>query len=228
MEAETMKLEQKARNGIIRFLLLCVIMIFFSFSVHGQALGDVNTSGSIDIVDALLVAQYYVGMIPANFDVTKADVNCSGVADIVDALLIARYYVGLISVFPCAEPTSVPGGSYVIHVKSERTNVGVLELNVPISYSGSYSSTSMATPFDIGPYTAPFTVTLNAPFTYYYNSKLHIISGFRSEAGSYSGSTATYTVDDTRPEITVWAEYYEDLAATPTPTPPSSTPNPTP
>jgi hypothetical protein len=63
--------------------------------------GDVNGSGSIDIVDALLVAQSYVGLNPSNFNASCADVNCSGAVDIVDALLVAQRYVGLISNFPC-------------------------------------------------------------------------------------------------------------------------------
>jgi rhamnogalacturonan endolyase len=63
--------------------------------------GDVNNNGTIDIVDALLIAQYYVGLNPSNFDPSLADVNCSGDIDIVDALLIAQRYVGLISGFPC-------------------------------------------------------------------------------------------------------------------------------
>jgi hypothetical protein len=63
--------------------------------------GDVNGNGSVDIVDALLIAQYHVGQIPANFVVTNADVNCSGGIDIIDALFVARIYVGLISSFPC-------------------------------------------------------------------------------------------------------------------------------
>jgi hypothetical protein len=62
-------------------------------------IGDVNTSVTIDIVDALLVAQYYVGLNPSNFNASAADVNRSGAIDIVDALLIAQYYVGLISGF---------------------------------------------------------------------------------------------------------------------------------
>ncbi len=61
--------------------------------------GDVNSSGSIDIVDALLTAQYYVGLNPSGFMAANADTNCSGSIDIVDALLIAQYYVGLISRF---------------------------------------------------------------------------------------------------------------------------------
>ncbi len=64
-------------------------------------MGDTNGSGTIDIVDALLIAQEYVGLSPSNYDAACADVNCSGAADIVDALLIAQLYVGLISSFPC-------------------------------------------------------------------------------------------------------------------------------
>jgi endoglucanase len=63
--------------------------------------GDVNGNGTVDIVDALMVAQYYVGLAPANFNTIAADVNCSGTVDIVDALQIARFYVGLISAFTC-------------------------------------------------------------------------------------------------------------------------------
>lgn len=64
-------------------------------------LGDVNSSGSVDIVDALLIAQYYVGLNPANFDPAYADVNCDGSIDIVDALLVAQYYVGLLPDLAC-------------------------------------------------------------------------------------------------------------------------------
>ncbi|MBN2532816.1 MAG: hypothetical protein JXB88_07995 [Spirochaetales bacterium] len=61
-------------------------------------LGDVNSDGSIDIVDALLIAQYYVGLNP-DLNIGAADTNCDGSVDIVDALLIAQYYVGLITQF---------------------------------------------------------------------------------------------------------------------------------
>jgi hypothetical protein len=63
--------------------------------------GDVNNDGTVTIVDALMVAQYYVGMTPSPFNVNNADVNCSGTVDIVDALRIAQYYVGLISSLSC-------------------------------------------------------------------------------------------------------------------------------
>jgi len=61
--------------------------------------GDVNLNGVVDIIDALLVAQHYVGLNPATFDVAAADTNCDGSVDIVDALLIAQYYVGLLVEF---------------------------------------------------------------------------------------------------------------------------------
>jgi len=70
-------------------------------STGGGTRGDVNGSGAIDVIDALLIAQYYVGLNPANFNAGLADMDCSGSIDIIDALLIAQYYVGLISNFPC-------------------------------------------------------------------------------------------------------------------------------
>jgi endoglucanase len=63
--------------------------------------GDVNSTGTVDIVDALLCAQYYVGLTPANFNSACADVNCSGTIDIIDALRIAQYYVGLLGNLIC-------------------------------------------------------------------------------------------------------------------------------
>ena len=60
-------------------------------------LGDVNNDGSIDIIDALLIAQFYVGLV--NIDTSNADTNCDGNVDIIDALLIAQYYVGLMNQF---------------------------------------------------------------------------------------------------------------------------------
>jgi hypothetical protein len=64
-------------------------------------MGDTNGNGTVDIVDALMIAQYYVGLNPSGFVVANADVNCSGTIDIVDALLVAQYYVGLITSFSC-------------------------------------------------------------------------------------------------------------------------------
>jgi hypothetical protein len=76
------------------------------YSMSGQVqiiellLGDVDEDDDVDIIDALLVAQYYVNLNPDNFNPDAADVDASGAIDIVDALLIARKYVGSIDEFP--------------------------------------------------------------------------------------------------------------------------------
>ncbi|MBN2737957.1 MAG: hypothetical protein JXR70_13310 [Spirochaetales bacterium] len=64
-----------------------------------KMLGDVDNNALVNIVDALLIAQQYVGLPVENFDITQADVNGSHSVDIVDALLIAQYYVKLIDSF---------------------------------------------------------------------------------------------------------------------------------
>ncbi|MBN2532201.1 MAG: cellulase family glycosylhydrolase, partial [Spirochaetales bacterium] len=70
-----------------------------SVEVSNVSLGDTNGDGSIDIIDALLIAQFYVGLDPANFNPGAADTNCDGSVDIIDALLVAQYYVGLVPGF---------------------------------------------------------------------------------------------------------------------------------
>lgn len=92
-----------ACGGSYSELLECNGYIRFDTSstptAHPVLLGDVNSDGTIDIVDALLIAQYYVGFNPENFNAVAADVNCDNVLDIVDSLLIAQYYVSLINSF---------------------------------------------------------------------------------------------------------------------------------
>jgi endoglucanase len=64
-------------------------------------MGDADRDNDIDIIDALLTAQYYVGLDPGGFFAWNADVNCDDIITIVDALLIAQYYVGLIDSLEC-------------------------------------------------------------------------------------------------------------------------------
>ncbi|MBN2535614.1 MAG: hypothetical protein JXB88_22240 [Spirochaetales bacterium] len=70
-------------------------------SIQTGTRGDVNDDGTVDIIDALMVAQYYVGLDPSGFMSSRADVNCDGNIDIIDALRIAQYYVGLINSLEC-------------------------------------------------------------------------------------------------------------------------------
>jgi hypothetical protein len=95
----------------IKKIVLILLIINASIISYGAELGDVNSDSRIDIVDALLVAQWYVGMsINSNWDSSLADVNCDGTINIVDSLLIAQYYVYIIDSFPCGtpEPTYTP------------------------------------------------------------------------------------------------------------------------
>jgi hypothetical protein len=98
------KINLKAKMKFVVFTLL----VFCMGQVFPAVCGDVNSSGAVDIVDALTIAQYYVGMSPTTFDASVADVNGSGAVDIVDALVVAQYYVGLISSFPGCSGTPGP------------------------------------------------------------------------------------------------------------------------
>ncbi|MBN2736541.1 MAG: hypothetical protein JXR70_06130 [Spirochaetales bacterium] len=103
-------------------------LLLFSLAcsaLFGQDLGDVNHDNEVNIVDALLVAKYYVNDIPSGFDAALADVDCDASINIVDALNIARFYVRLISELPCGHtptptvtqtPTPVvnPGADYLL------------------------------------------------------------------------------------------------------------------
>jgi hypothetical protein len=69
--------------------------------------GDVDSNGTIDIVDALYVAQYAMGLTPAKFNPFGADVSGDKKITIVDALKIAQYFVGLGSGLDSIDPLVV-------------------------------------------------------------------------------------------------------------------------
>ena len=95
------------------FLIFIFSFTFIVFTWGDNIWGDVDSNDRIDILDALLVAQYYVG-IDDNIDcIPCGDVWCKNADNtyitIVDALLIAQYYVELRSYFPCRNsPTPTP------------------------------------------------------------------------------------------------------------------------
>jgi hypothetical protein len=100
------------------FLTGIIFLVFLSISVFGLT-GDVNGNGSVDIVDGLIIAQYYVGLPVSNFDAIAANVDAANGVNIVDALLIAQFYVGLINKFPADDvqptPTPVSGSEKIIN-----------------------------------------------------------------------------------------------------------------
>jgi len=122
-------------------VLLLFILFLFGSQIHlfSAIDGDANGDNSVNITDALLVSQFYVGiLLPGNIDEICSDVNCSNIVDIVDALLIARYYVKLISQFPCnrtpvpatPEPTTEPTPEPII----------VVELGIPFRLQYGHSA----------------------------------------------------------------------------------------
>lgn len=58
--------------------------------------GDVNSSGKVDINDALLIAQKSAGLNPVNFNASVADVTRDGTVNILDAMRVAQYAAGII------------------------------------------------------------------------------------------------------------------------------------
>lgn len=75
---------------------MVLLLLLFCLAQTLPALcGDVDSNGSITIVDALMIAQYYVRIPPSNFDMNAADTNSDGDIDIIDALRVAQYYVRL-------------------------------------------------------------------------------------------------------------------------------------
>ena len=96
------KLNRKTSCIVLMLLILCIS------NLSAEPCGDVNSDDSINIVDALLIAQYYVGIIPEVFDENAADVNADESINIVDALLIAQLYVGLIPELPGCDQTPEP------------------------------------------------------------------------------------------------------------------------
>jgi cellulose 1,4-beta-cellobiosidase len=92
-------------NLFFKILLASILLVSGVFTVSAQ---DVNCDNTVNIVDALVIAQYSVGLID-NLDCGGGDVNCDNTINIVDALVIAQYSVGLIDNLGCGgTPTATP------------------------------------------------------------------------------------------------------------------------
>ena len=64
-------------------------------------MGDADSNGTVNTMDAMRVLQYYAGLLPADRIARDlSDVDGNGTINTVDAMLILRYYAGLITRFP--------------------------------------------------------------------------------------------------------------------------------
>ncbi|MBN1697246.1 MAG: cellulase family glycosylhydrolase [Spirochaetales bacterium] len=99
----------KRKKIMLHLLFILALLSFSNVTATGQAAlcGDVNDDGAVNIVDALLTAQCYVGL-AACADEAVGDVNCDSQINIVDALLIAQLYVGSITGLQCCNTTATP------------------------------------------------------------------------------------------------------------------------
>ena len=78
--------------------------IWNALNVYKQGmLGDVDSNGVVNHIDAMLVLQYYTEVVGADdLDLGVADVDGNGVINHVDSMLILQYYTEVIEVFPAA------------------------------------------------------------------------------------------------------------------------------
>jgi hypothetical protein len=104
---------QMKKNRLLKTFVISIVLILTSLSaisgqsslaVQSRIIGDVNKDGSMSIVDALLIAQFYVGFTSVDAYLPFGDPSNDDTIDIVDALLIAKFYVGLIAEFPRKSP----------------------------------------------------------------------------------------------------------------------------
>ena len=63
-------------------------------TVEDYKKGDVDGDGVVDLADAVLVINYYVGKPVSKFIEKAADVDGDGVIDLADAVRIINFYVG--------------------------------------------------------------------------------------------------------------------------------------
>lgn len=92
-----------------RIECLVVLLLFFCMGqTFAQLCGDVNSTGKVDITDALVISQYSAGMNPLNFNSAVANVNGDSSININDALTVARFSAGMIAQLSCTNATPTP------------------------------------------------------------------------------------------------------------------------
>ncbi|MBN1695965.1 MAG: DUF3160 domain-containing protein, partial [Spirochaetales bacterium] len=93
-------------------LYIGLFLVWTGPILYSYDLGDVNHDSVRNIVDSLLIAQYYVGRPVEDIDLELADTDANGTINIVDSLLVAQLYIGVIDILPgelIATPTPIPG-----------------------------------------------------------------------------------------------------------------------
>ena len=70
-----------------------------TFELSGL-LGDADSNGEVDNIDAMLILQYHTGVIEEDeLDLSVCDVDNNGVVDNIDAMMVLQYHTGVITEF---------------------------------------------------------------------------------------------------------------------------------
>ena len=74
--------------------------ILATLNVEHGLLGDADSNGVVNNIDAMMILQYHTGIIEADrLDLTVCDVNNDGVVNNVDAMMVLQYHTGVITEF---------------------------------------------------------------------------------------------------------------------------------
>lgn len=79
----------------------CLFVQSVPMACEGSApepiMGDVDSSGEVNVADALLTLRYSMGIVDENaLDLSAADIDGSGEVNVADALMILRRAMGLV------------------------------------------------------------------------------------------------------------------------------------
>lgn len=91
-------------NSKMRIVMQILLVICTAGASVFARQGDVDGNGTINIIDAMLLAQYAAGTYDGPVDREIGDVNWDGKINIIDAMLVAQFSAGTIDDFPCPNP----------------------------------------------------------------------------------------------------------------------------
>lgn len=118
-------------------------------------------------------------------------------------LALAVIVLSVASVYAVTTTARAESTQYVLHVLM---NGPVCSMGFAIYYSGSYSGAE-GPPFDIGPYSSPFTVTLTATNWFAHTGQLCAFAHWTLDGSEINSPSIQVTVDSSNPSRTVEAYY---------------------
>lgn len=108
---------------LVMLLVLFITPVFSQRTATGSSLlGDINADSNVNIVDALMIAQYYVGQCDCLSDPAIADVNLDGSVNILDSLQIAKDYVGDNNSSKSNDNSPIYYGNWILKVFGSRNS----------------------------------------------------------------------------------------------------------